>query len=403
MLVCRRVEHHLRAVFPEHEVESWLLPNVSDHRDEVKALEPFLEFEAEVVHRGLTVVEQHELLRAERRELAAELGSDGSRGACHHHGLAAEVLHYRVHVQLYLVAAEKVLDLDLADRRLHDPAVDHLVDAWGHEHLHLRLLAELDKARALGLDRLLLREEYGVNEEPLAEQLQVGVLLEVEDLHTVDVLAAETASEVQVAYHVVVRRVGESGHGSDRLVVHAVDHHVHPLPRCDHLLPEGVIGDDHHHADHQQEHDREAHVHRHEHAVVRVGERKGEDDEPHADGLEERRNADLRELLEGRVADDGAVGLQRKEEDQREDKRQAEPRHAESGGQAVGRQQEPHEHQSANRRREGHQHVDRENELRVEEPVETEPRHEPFDYFHRHNFRLQKESPMADIEDYIKH
>ena len=145
VLVCRSMEHHLRTELPEHVVESRLLPHVSDHRDEVNALEPLLKLEAEVVHRGLAVVEQDELLRTERGELAAQLGADGARGAGHHHGLAAEVLDDRVHVKPDLITAKKVLDLHLADRRLHDPAVDDLVDRWGHEHLHAGLLAEVNE------------------------------------------------------------------------------------------------------------------------------------------------------------------------------------------------------------------------------------------------------------------
>ena len=347
VLVGSGVEHHLRPVLPEHVVQSRLLPHVADHRHEVKVLIPFLELEAQVVHRGLAVVEQHELLRAERSQLAAQLGADGACGAGHHHGLAAEVLDDGIHVQADLLAAQKVLDLDLADRRLHDPAVDHLVDRRGDEDLHAALLAVVDEPCGLLLHVLLAGEQDRVDEEPLAEEGDVTLALEVEDLDSVDVLAAEPAAVVQIAYHVVVHRVRETLHDCDRLVVDPVDHHVRPLPRGDHLLAEGVVGDDHRDAHGKQEDDRQRHVKHHQNGVVRVAEREGEHHRADGGGLEERRHADLSELLESRVAHDRAVCLQEDEEQEREQKREAEPAQDEAVGQAVVGDQHAHEDQGA--------------------------------------------------------
>ena len=383
MLVGRGVEHHLRAELAEHVVQSRLLPHVSDHRDEVKVLVAFLELEAEVVHRGLAVVEQHELLRAERGELAAELRADRAGRSGHHHGLPAEVLDDRVHVEPDLVAAQKVLDLDLADGRLHDLAVDDLVDARRHEHLHLALLAVVHETLGLGLDRLFAGEEDGVHEETLAEEGDVGRALEVEYLDAADVLAAEPGAVVKVADHVVVRRAGKAGHGGDGLVVDTVHHHVLALPRRHDLLAQGIIGDDHSHAHHQQEDDSQAAVQRADHGVVGVSERKRAHHHAHGQRLQERSHADLGELLEGGVAHDRAVGPQREEEDKRQDQRQATPRHGEAAGQGILGKEEADEDQGADRCGKRHQKVYRKDQLRAEETVQMEPGYESLYIVHR--------------------
>lgn len=353
------MEHHLRPELPEHVVQSRLLPHVSDHRDEVKPLEPLLKLEAEVVHRGLAVVEQHEPLRAERRQLAAELGTDRSGGARHHHGLAAEVLHYRLHVQPYLLAAEKVLDLNLADRRLHDTAVYHLVDGRDHEHLHLSILAVLHEAAGFLLDFVFPWEEDGIHEEPLAEETDVAIVLEVEDLDTAYVLTSEPLAEVQVAYHVVVRGVRKARHRGNGLVVDPIDHHVGPLPRGYDLLAKGVVGDDHHDAHHQEEDDRQGHVHQRKDGVICIKERESDHHEHDTERLQEGGDAYLRELLKRRVPNDRAISAQTKEEHKREAKGQGAPREGEARGERRLPQEEAAEQKHADRRRQGHKKVDR--------------------------------------------
>ena len=72
MLVSCRVEHYLRVIFPEHVVETFLQTYVTDDRCKFQIRESVFEFETEVMHRGLGIVEEHEFLNAECRELAAE-------------------------------------------------------------------------------------------------------------------------------------------------------------------------------------------------------------------------------------------------------------------------------------------------------------------------------------------
>ena len=91
----------------------------------------------------------------------------------------------------------------------------------------------------------------------------------------------------EIADHIVVRRVCkpcDRGHG---LVIHAVDHHIDSLSRRNDLFPQRVVCYDHHHADHQKEDDGKAHVHSHEHSIVRIGERKQAHYQSDTHGLQE--------------------------------------------------------------------------------------------------------------------
>ena len=65
------MEDHLRVELPEHVVQPGRYANVAYNRREAKLRITLLKLKAEVVHRCLGVVVQHELPHAERRQLAA--------------------------------------------------------------------------------------------------------------------------------------------------------------------------------------------------------------------------------------------------------------------------------------------------------------------------------------------
>ena len=72
MLVGRSMEDHLRSPFAEHIIKTRGKTDITDDRRELKFREIFLELEAEVVHRGLRIVEKHELPDSEACKLTAE-------------------------------------------------------------------------------------------------------------------------------------------------------------------------------------------------------------------------------------------------------------------------------------------------------------------------------------------
>ena len=71
VLVGGGVEDDLRMVGAEGEVQTRNHAHVADYGDELQIGEAILQLEADVVHRGLGVVEQHELLDPERGKLPA--------------------------------------------------------------------------------------------------------------------------------------------------------------------------------------------------------------------------------------------------------------------------------------------------------------------------------------------
>ena len=72
MLVGCGMEDYLRSPFAEDIVQTGWQADVTDDWRELELRELFFEFEADVVHRGLGVVEEDEFLDSETCKLAAE-------------------------------------------------------------------------------------------------------------------------------------------------------------------------------------------------------------------------------------------------------------------------------------------------------------------------------------------
>ena len=135
MFVRGRVEHHLGSVLGDEGVELGAIADAADDEVVPHAGVFALELVPEAVQGVLVVVEQHDLARAELRELADELGADRPSRARDEHGVARDVAD-RVHVEADEGSTQQVLDLhvpqpvdvhvareDLGDRR-EDPAGD---------------------------------------------------------------------------------------------------------------------------------------------------------------------------------------------------------------------------------------------------------------------------------------
>lgn len=163
MLVGGGVEHNLRAVFAEHEVEPLYGAHVADHRHEVKLRERVLELEADVVERGLGVVKEHKLPDSERGKLAAELGAYRPGCPGHHYHLPREVGDDLVHRDLYLGAPEQVLYLYFPHVVAYGLPLGHLVDARGDVGLYAGLAAEVDEAVLLGARVGDIGEQHAVD------------------------------------------------------------------------------------------------------------------------------------------------------------------------------------------------------------------------------------------------
>lgn len=175
------------------------------------------------MHRGLGVVEQHELLDSERRQLAAQLGTDRPGGAGHHDGLAAEVGDDLVHRDLDLLTAQQILDLDLADRLFLHLAVDHLVDRGGDQHLEVALRAVADQTLLLFAGLADVGEEDGVDVLAVVQIFDILLGLEVVDREVGQHVVLQRLTVGQEADDLILLRVLELGHQRSALVAGSVD------------------------------------------------------------------------------------------------------------------------------------------------------------------------------------
>ena len=101
-----------------------------------------LELAADLEQVVLGVVDQHEPLRPDARDLAAELGADRAAGAGDQHHAAGEVGADAVDLDAHRVAAEHVLDLHLAHLAHEvDAAREQLEDGGQRAHRDVALAA----------------------------------------------------------------------------------------------------------------------------------------------------------------------------------------------------------------------------------------------------------------------
>ena len=107
------VEDYLRAPLEENIVKPLQLSYVTDDRYEICLREFLFKFEAEVVHRGLCVVEEDQFSRSEPCKLTAELRSYGACCSCDKDSLSCEIFLYFLHRDLDLRSHQEVFDLDV--------------------------------------------------------------------------------------------------------------------------------------------------------------------------------------------------------------------------------------------------------------------------------------------------
>ena len=221
MLVRRRVEHRLRPVRPEREIQPLRMPHIPDDRHEIQLREPLLQLQAEVVHRRLRVVKQDQPAYAESRQLPAQLAADGARGARDQYGLAVEIALDGVQADLDLLAPQQVLDLDFA-RPQDGLALDHFVHGGDDEALDPFLGGKADQMVFFVPGFFVSREEDGID-----AVLDQGLFHPVFVPGTEDRQAFDRAAVgigVQEADDLVVGGILQAHDGGHALVGGAVDH-----------------------------------------------------------------------------------------------------------------------------------------------------------------------------------
>ncbi len=129
-----RMEHHRREVGCQHMGH---LPRVGDAADDRRNCgvgEALRKFLFHGVQGELAVFQQHDALRPVTRDLAAQFRADGPAGAGDQHHLLAQPFAQPRGVELHRVAAEQVVELDIADLRHRDPAAEQIVEGGHRQH-----------------------------------------------------------------------------------------------------------------------------------------------------------------------------------------------------------------------------------------------------------------------------
>ena len=107
------MEHDLGPIGPEHEIQPGLKPHVANNRNEFQIRKTLFQFQAQVMHRGLGIVEQNQSADTERRQLAAQLRADRPRGTRYENGLSPETGNDLIHRYPDLLTSQQILDPDL--------------------------------------------------------------------------------------------------------------------------------------------------------------------------------------------------------------------------------------------------------------------------------------------------
>ena len=158
VLVCSRMEDHVRLVLLHHAADTVRVPAGADERHEVQLRMLHDKFLLDTVSIVLVDVEDDELLRLVTCDLAAELGADGSATAGDEDGLPLDHAEDFFVVDLDRFTTEKVEDVDVAELADADFAVHELVDARDGLELTAALLTDIEDLRALfggrGRDRI---------------------------------------------------------------------------------------------------------------------------------------------------------------------------------------------------------------------------------------------------------
>ncbi len=141
-----RVEHDVRPRLLEHLTDADGVADVGEHARLVGEQRAAVEHELHGVQRRLVSVEEVELRRAVPRDLPAELGADRAAGAGDEDRAAGEVAGDVLDVDVDLVPAEQVGDVDVADVGDLHLAVHDLRQRRQHLDAHARGVGVLDDA-----------------------------------------------------------------------------------------------------------------------------------------------------------------------------------------------------------------------------------------------------------------
>ena len=320
VLIGCSMEDNSGTVLAEGEIETGKDTHIADDGHEVEVGEALLELQTEVVHGGLSIIEKNKLLNSKGSQLTTELTTDTTGRTGDHDDLTTEVGHNLIHGNLYLGTTEEVLNLYLTDGVAHHLTAYHLVDRGLEEGFDVALACILDKAFLLELGIGSGSKEDGIGTQATLKVLHIRLGAEIVDLIVADGMWLITIARDDEANNIVVGRVLEASKDGDGLVLNAINEHTAALVAMAVTVDDQVVGYNH------------GHTHKHQHAQ---GEEEVDDDKYHqmsggepAQGESEQGQREQQPLAyscqgqtaylsQGTVTNDGAIGLEGVEHDDR--------------------------------------------------------------------------------------
>ncbi|MNZ53187.1 hypothetical protein D3C78_710580 [compost metagenome] len=117
---------------------------------ELLLADALLQLDLDAVQVEFRMLEEDQRGRLARQDLPAQLGTDRTTGAGHHHHLAADAALEQLALRFHRVAAEQVGDIHLLQVGDLDPAVGQIHEARHRAHMHRQRLEHLENLAAAG-------------------------------------------------------------------------------------------------------------------------------------------------------------------------------------------------------------------------------------------------------------
>lgn len=164
MLIGRSMENGLRTVFAHHVVDPGGYAHIANDRHDIDFRIIILDLEADVVHRGLGYVEEHQTFQTEGTKLAAEFAADGAGSSGNEHHLALKFVDDVLHIYPDFRTPEQILDAHLGQTAHHGlTGIAHTTGRGQLEHLHMTALAKTHQTVALQIKMFATGEQNGMD------------------------------------------------------------------------------------------------------------------------------------------------------------------------------------------------------------------------------------------------
>ena len=145
MFVCCSVENQFRTILFKDGIDPFSISHRPDQNLQVHVRIFCKEFILYVVGIVFINVQNNQKSRIVQCHLPADLTSDGSSAPCDQHGLALDIIHDLIHLEVDRLSSEQVLNLDFPEHGYTDFIVDQLIDSRENQDFTGCILADIQQ------------------------------------------------------------------------------------------------------------------------------------------------------------------------------------------------------------------------------------------------------------------